>query len=199
MKVIVQPTDEPLSIDECRSHLEAQYYGDSDIDPADDEMILAWLAAAREHCEQFLGLSLATKTLEIALDEFPEDAEPIELPFGPVRQVLSLTVGSGSDAEVIDAESYVLDDYRNPARLAPVSQWPTGTASTNNIKVQYLAGYGVDSDGGEALPKVIRAAILLMLGHLYANREATTEKAMATLPFGVEAILRPMRARLGMA
>jgi hypothetical protein len=67
-KIIAQPVVEPLTIDECRAHLEAQRYDDTTIDDADDAMIGGLLAAAREHCEQFLGLSLAPCTLEIALD-----------------------------------------------------------------------------------------------------------------------------------
>ena len=70
-KVIAGATVEPLTVAECRAHLEAQAYEDSDVDPIDDAMIDGWLAAAREHCENFLGLSLATRTLEIALDSFP--------------------------------------------------------------------------------------------------------------------------------
>ena len=62
-----------------------------------------------------------------------------------------------------------------------------------------LAGYGADSDGGEALPKVIRAAMLLVIGHLYEHRSENTEVALQSLPLGVGALLRPRRVRLGMA
>ena len=72
--------------------------------------------------------------------------------------------------------------------------WPAITAATNAVKIRYLAGYDIDSDGGEALPKMIRAAVLLVVGHLYANREASTEVALTHIPLGVESLLRQRHA-----
>ena len=204
-KIIAYPVVEPLTIEECRAHLEAQPYGDTTVDDADDAMIAGWLSAAREHCANFLGLSLAPCTLEIALDQWPtlrvDGVTYIELPMGPVREVVSFTAGdpesSNTDTE-IDPASYTLDTYSDPARIVPVSGWGSG-AGTNYIKVTYAAGYGVDTDGGEPLPKAIRAAVLLVLGHLYRHREEATDKALASLPLGAEALMRPLRVRLGMA
>lgn len=202
-KVIVAPVGEPLTIEDCRAHLNLQPYDDtSDGTHPDDELIMAMQGAAREHCENFLGLSLSRRTLEIALDKFPAECDAggaaIELPFGPVVQLLGLTQGTGSDDEV-DPAGYTLDTYGTVARLVPVDAWPTVTAAANLVRVRYLAGYGEDSDGGEPLPKAIRAALLLMLGSLYEQREDATEKALTSIPSGVHALLRPLRVRLGMA
>lgn len=197
VKVIIPPTeaDEPISIEDCRSHLEAQYYYESDVDPQDDHMILSWMIAAREYCEAFTGLIIARRTVEVALDDFPTGA--IELPFAPLVSVSYVYAGPDSDSEVLSTE-YVVDDYSVPPRIVPVDDWPTVTASTNLIKIRCVAGYGNDSDS-LPLPFQLRAAILLVLGHLYKNREDSTEKAMQTLPNGAEALMRPLRLRLGMA
>lgn len=216
-KVIVAPTEEPISIEEARAQIEAAPYEDSDVDPIDDTMITGWLGAAREMCEQFLGLSLAPQTLEIALDAFPtvlaDGNAAVELPMGPVRSVIQIMtpaeidytsddVTSDEDADAavyadgeVNPDQYILDDYSLPARVVPVTGWPTITMATNAIKVRYLAGYGVDSEGGEAMPKAARAAILVTLAHLYANRGDEA----AELPPTAEALLRPLRVRLGMA
>jgi len=205
--------DKPcIPLDECRAHLEAVAYGESDDDPVDeldDTMILGWLEASREHCEGFLGLSLSPRILEVALDKFPttrcDGRSYIELPMGPVSEVVSVTIPDASgdsddtDADPVDADSYVLDDFSEPARLVPVAGWPSMTTGTNAIRIRYSAGYEIDSEGKSAMPAAFRAAILLTLGHLYANREENTEKAMASLPLGVEALLRPKRVLLGMA
>lgn len=200
MKVIAAVEIEPLTIEECRLHLrvDASETSDGGTHP-DDSLILALLSAAREQCENFTGLSFARRTLEIALDEYPDDADPIELPFGPVLMVESITAGEGSDATTWAAEDFVLDDYSSPAKIVPVADWPALTAATNTIKIRYLAGYGVDSDGGELIPYAARAAILLTLGHLYDNREDTTDRQVFELPYGAECLLRPLRVRLGMA
>lgn len=218
--VIEQPADEPITVDEARAHCEAARYGDSDVDPVDDAMFEGWIAAAREHCEDFLGLSLATKTLEVALDSFPtvrdDGSTSIGLPGGPVRQIVQIMIpapdaDAGSDdvdSDELVGEAVYADGQVHPGLYAidaarsllyPVTDWPSVTAGIGAVRIRYLAGYGVDSDGGEALPNVIRSAMLLVIGHLYRNRESTTDKAMATLPLGVESLLRPRRVRLGMA
>lgn len=208
-KVIVAPDAEPIDIDECRSHLESATYGDTDVDLLDDTMITGWLAAAREHCEQFTGLSLSRRVLEVALDRFPNETDDgstaIELPFGPVLEVQSVGIDfagtastTSSSDTLLDAVDYVLDDYSSPPRLLPAVSWPSASGDLA-VRIRYLAGYGVESDGGIELPWAARAAMLLVLGHLYKNREEGTEKAMATLPLGAEALLRPLRVRLGMA
>jgi uncharacterized phiE125 gp8 family phage protein len=213
-KVIVAPDAEPIDIEECRAHLEAAPYGDTDVDLLDDAMITGWLAAAREYCEQFLGLSLSRRQLEVALDRFPNTSDDgstaIELPFGPVLDIVSVgvevagasssssTTSSSSDGVTLDPADYRLDDYSSPNRLLPTVGWPA-SAGELSVRIRYLAGYGADSDGGIELPWAARAAMLLVLGHLYAHREEGTDKAMSTLPLGAEALLRPLRVRLGVA
>ena len=204
-KVIAAPIGEPITVDECRTHLEAQRYLDSATDDADDAMIEGFLAAAREYCEDFLGLSLSSRTLEVALDQFPtsmtDGGVAIELPGGPVREIVQILAGDVTSASdnVLDPATYTLDTHALVARVLPLSSWPVVIKGTNVIRVQYLAGYGVDSDGGEPLPKVLRAAILLVMAHLFENREDSVDKAMATIPTGAEALMRPRRVRLGMA
>lgn len=199
--VITEPDEEPVSLDEARAHLRADDPEESDA--IETSMLLMWLAAAREHCEDFTGLSFAVRTLEIALDEFPTSTGVgglgIDLPMGPVVAVLSVGWGDESDEEMAGAD-FVLDTYRAPNRLMPVAAgWPSVTAGTNRIKARYIAGYGDSSDAAGPIPKRAKAAILLVLAHLYKNREATTAEALSTLPLGVASLLRPLRVRLGMA
>ena len=220
-KIIDDVTVEPITLEEARAHLEAQAYEDSDVDPIDDAMIEGWISAAREFCEDFTGLTFATKTLEIAIDRWPtvalDGSTQVELPGGPVREIIEIMISTSADYTSDDVDSdvaagedvyadgqvnpdlYLLDTHRQPPRITPVTSWPVVTEATNAIRIRYLAGYGVDSDGGEALPKVMRAALLLVLGHLYANRESTTDKVLQEVPMGVTSLLRPRRVRLGMA
>jgi uncharacterized phiE125 gp8 family phage protein len=203
-KIVVQPTeaDEPVTVTEARAHCEAPLYGDSAIDDADDAKFLGWIQAARQHAEVFTGLSLARKTYMVALDEFDED---IVLPWAPVLSVTALTYAtpassgvSSGEYELVQGVDFVLDDFSQPARLVPVSTWPSVLAATNRIQITYEAGYGGDEDQ-EAVPPAVKQAILLTIGHLYANRESTTAKAMAELPLGIDDLLRPFRISLGYA
>lgn len=203
-KVIVHPTGHLLSLETCRDHLEVvPIDGDSDNEShPDDELILGMLDAAVEHAEQFTGLSILLRTWEAAMDEFPTGG--IELPRPPFVALLSFSAGNDSDGE-LDASSYTVDDYGTPEQpvvLRAANTWPVVTKATNTIKVRYVAGYqseeNPDSDA-PPLPRSLRAAILLVLGHLYENREDSVEKALASIPNGAEALMRPLRVRLGMA
>lgn len=216
-KVITAPAEEPITIAEARAHLEAPSYEDTDVDPIDDTMIEGWLGAAREMCEMFLGLSLAPQTLEIALDTFPtvavDGSTAIDLPMGPVREIIQIMTPAQDDVTSDDVDSdaladeivyadgqvnpdqYILDDYSKPNRVVPVASWPAITASTNAVKIRYLAGYDGGTDGGELMPRAARSAILVTLAHLYAHRG---DEAVE-LPATAEALLRPLRVRLGMA
>jgi uncharacterized phiE125 gp8 family phage protein len=198
LKLIYRPVGELLTIDELRAHLNVQPYDiDSDGNGThpDDAQILAMASAARAYAENFTGLVIGPALYEMALDEFPDGA--IEFPVGPVNSIESITVGAGSDS-MLDDLTYNLDAFSVPARAVPVAAWPSVTAAPNLIRVRFLAGFGVGSDD-EPLPWEIRAAMLLLVGSLYANREDSTDKPYMSMPIGVDALLRPRRVRLGMA
>lgn len=187
-KVITPPPDEPITTAEAMAHLR--------LDEDDATMLPIYLSAAREHAERFTGRTIARQTIEVAFDAFP--AAEIELPHSPVMSIQSVdyTGADGADA-TLDPGAYVLDDYSEPQWLLPVigSAWPATQSVINAVRVRYVAGYGE----GKPLPAPIRAAILLTLGHLYANRESVTVKAPATeLPLGVIALLRDYRRRMGL-
>ena len=203
VKVITPATGHLLTIETCRAHLEVVAIdADSDGNEShpDDAMILAMLDAAVDQAEEFTGRSIMLKTLEIAFDEFPDGA--IELPRPPFVELVTFYAGNDSDGLLTADEDFTVDDYGDMVRLVPVTDWPTVTEATNTIKIRYRAGYSSEADpdsDSQTLPSSIRAAVLLLLGHLYASREDSTEKAMASIPNGFEALLRPKRVRFGMA
>jgi hypothetical protein len=45
------------------------------------------------------------------------------------------------------------------------------------------------------VPAAIKAAMLLLIGHLYENRELVDMKQMYQVPFGVKALLAPFEIR----
>jgi len=211
--VIGEPGPEPVTVEEARQHLEAQPYGDSDIDPLDDAMIDDMIAAARERCEDFLGLSLSRRTLEIGLDTFPTCSSRhrhsrddrrrelgISLPMGPVIAIVSVQWGDESD-QILGDDSFVFDRYRSANTLLPIaSSWPSFTGlAPNALKIRYLAGYGEDSDATLKIPAATKRAILLTVGHFYEHRSDVEDGSVVDLPMGAKALLRPKRVRLGMA
>ena len=123
LRVLSEAADEPITLEEARAHLEAQAYGDTDVDLLDDTMILGWLKAAREYAEQFTGLSFIQRDYEGALDEFP--AEYIEIPVGPVLYVDSVTTGismysAGNSSSAATMRKSLSCSMNSPCRLASI-------------------------------------------------------------------------------
>ena len=208
IRIYEAPTVEPLTLDVVRKHLGIEPY---EVDSAGegshphDEMVMAFLGAAREHAENFTGLSIAQKIYEMALDEFP--ADEIRLPNPPVVQIERISyVDTDLQEQVIDATDYVIDQNQPlEAWLKPEVDytWPATASVMNAVRIRYRAGYQVpepdsSSPEAEALPYAIRAALLVMVDHLYENRGAVG-KSPNEMPFACEALLRPLRVRLGMA
>lgn len=196
-RVIAAPANEPLSLPECYAQLHLDD-PDSNGRP-DDALILTYAAAAREYCENFTGLSLAMKDYEVVLNAWPDD-DLIELPYPPFISLLNgITISDEISDNAIDEDSYLVDNYTGQiVAITPLASWPT-LATGNLIRIRYRAGYGDESEAAGQVPAQIKAAMLLMLGHLYMNREATAEGQLLQIPLGVEALLRPYRVLLGMA
>lgn len=206
LRVITPPVGEQITLAMARLHLRLDDDGDSPAAHPDDPWLTGvGIPAAREYCEGWLGRSLAPQTFEFTLDQFP--VATMELPMAPVTAVASVKYVDGDGAvQTMSVSDYDLDIYAAPPRLRPVvnATWPTPKFTTNAVRVRFTAGYDLpgDSPSLNPLPFAIKAAMLLMLGHLYERREATLETARGDLieiPLGVQSLLRPYQLRLSMA
>jgi uncharacterized phiE125 gp8 family phage protein len=209
VRVITEPTDEPLTLEEAKSHLQV---------PAaitdQDATILALIMAARGIVENECRRALITQTLELNLDYFDEQANayagltmplcarvrPIELPMPPLISLQSVTYINGSgetvtlhdsvgSPQVDDLLVVVPSSKYSPAKVAPVAgtTWPSVASQPGAVTMRYTAGYG---DDGSAIPAPIRQAMLLIVGHLFERREAVSEvTSLAELPMGVQYLL----------
>jgi uncharacterized phiE125 gp8 family phage protein len=121
----------------------------------------------------------------------------LRLPLAPVSSITSITYYDGDNTQqTLSADVYqLLSDARGPF-VSPKSDqvWPGSYDRKDAVTITYIAGYG-DTD---AVPAAIKAAILLIVGHLYENREATTVGvSVELLPMAVDALLAPFR-RVGL-
>jgi uncharacterized phiE125 gp8 family phage protein len=193
---ILGSVTEAISIAEARAHcyLETAVGADED---AQETMVPIYLAAAREMAENFTGLALGVKTIEMALDVFNDDIELVS----PVREILSVKYYDEDGVlQTLDPSTYYTDTYSKPSYLIVNDgySWPSVQNKANAVIITYEAGYGSDTDH-EILPFCAKAAILLTVGKLFENREDATEKPMSNLPEGAFELLRPLRVRLGIA
>lgn len=196
VRVITAPTEYPLTLAEVKAHLR--------VDHTDEDTIIeAYLAAATAHAEKFTGRALITQTLELTLDSF-YDAQ-IMIPKPPLQSVTSVKYDDAAGAEqtlVADVD-YVVDTASQPGWVVAVDEtWPTTIDTINSVRIRFVAGYidNTQSPPTENVPFDIKAAILLMVGSLYSNRESTVVGvSTALVPWSTEQLLRQHRVELALA
>lgn len=195
IELVMDATVEPISLEIAWSHLNIEADGSPESSAHDAWLEYVGLPAAREMAERFTGLCMAPKRYRLMLDEFPDGA--IELAHPPLDSIVSVEyVDSDGELQTLDPIAYTTDKGLPVPWLLPAfgATWPTTAEVANAVRVTFDAGYTA-----ETLPKSARAGILLLIGHLFRNREAVTDRAQAELPIGVEWALRPLRVRLGVA
>lgn len=182
-------TQEPVSLEEARLHCR--------IDSHDEDGYLAALiTTARRWVERQTGLQLVQSTWTWTLDRLPYTMEPLYVPVSPLVSVTSIKYIDGSGIQQTLANtSYIVDATSMPGRIALVygQVWPIVQLRANAVEVVFKAGYGSTTStapqSAAAVPRTIKMAILLLVGHWYANREQTSENSPTDIPFGVESLL----------
>ena len=153
----------------------------------ENDLIADLITAAREYAENFQHRCYITQTIELVLDEFPDDE--IVVPRPPLIAVSSIKyTDTDGNQQTWDNANYTVDNKSHPGRIIPAytKTWPATRDVPNAVTVTYTAGYG---DATTDVPKRVKQAIKLLIGHLYENREATSEKQLASVPMAVEALL----------
>lgn len=215
IRLIVPPSAEPISLTEMRLHLRLDDDGDSPPAHPDDPLIQTLMVAAREFCENYIGRAVAPQTFEIAGRAFEHCdylmhgyGHFIELPMSPVSSIVAVTyTDPDGNPQTVPSSDYLLDEFSDPALLwaKDGTAWPIVARGPNMARVRYIAGYDLpgDSPNINPLPTSIIAAIKLVVGNYYENREAAAllarGESMALLPMGVAALLDPYRLDFGIA
>lgn len=180
LKLITVPATEPVSLTETKSQLR--------IDSTTEDTYLGTLiAAAREYCEMFQNRAYITQTWELTLDGWPRF--PIKLPMPQLVSVTSIEYFDTANVEATWASSnYFVDADSEPGRIGlgyNISLPTTTLRAINAVKIQYVAGYGAAS----AVPLRTKQAILMLIGHLYENRETVSPVDLKEIPFAVSSLL----------
>lgn len=199
-RVITPPSSEPVSLTEARTHLRIEAFG-SPLEHPDDSYVSQAITIAREFCEQYLERSLATQTVQLVVDNFNS---MIYLPNAPVQNVDSITyIDTEGVTQTLANSAYELDSFDNKIRLQFGQRWPSVRVQEDAVTVTYTAGYtnGASPDT-YPIPAPIKAAMLLIIGNLYENRQqdvlGNTRISFNSLPLGVYNLLQPYRLNMGM-
>lgn len=156
----------------AKQHLE---YDDTDR----DTLIGRYIAAAAAWVEGYTGLLLTRRAVT---RRFASASPYFDLHVGPVPVIDSITYLDSDLVETTIADTeYTLVD----GRLYPASAWPY---ARYGLVANITAGFD------DAVPADLISAQLLLIGHMFANRETVITGTIATaLPLGVEALCQPHR------
>lgn len=182
-KLVVIPYDEPLSIELVKQHLKIEQD-----ETEDDELLGTYIIGARQWIENESGHVLVRRSLTHEFDRF---ATPLKLYKEPVVSIDQVSYFDRNEIEQ-DYANPVVRLRKSPARIYPAfgGCWPA-LSCRGGVTVTFTAGY----DEGE-VPATLQAAMLLIIGNWYRNREAVVVGSITgKLPMGVEALLEQERQR----
>ena len=181
--VTTQPTVEPVSLAEAKAQLSLL---PDQID--DDDLIVGLIASGRRVAEARLGVALAPQQLRAkwgySIEGWPLSADGhgpavLALPRTPVLTGGSYPIVVDVDGTTVSSSTYTVDADAGEIRFTSTPN----VIPTSTLTVTYSAG-----PAGRIAPQV-RSAILLMVGHLYANREAASADRLAEVPMAVSMLL----------
>jgi len=153
----------------------------------DDELIDAYIDAATSWAQSYQGRKYLNETCIDYLDDWPADV--IRPRWSNLVSVTSITyIDTAGVQQTWSSAQYDVDADAVPGRICPGYgySWPTFRGDQAGIVVTYVAGYGATKDSA---PAHVRQALLLLVGHWYANREAVSDLNLTQIPFGVRALL----------
>lgn len=181
--VVTPPVREPVSVAEMRAHCRIDHTDE-------DETLAAYIVAARSWAELYCRRSFMTQTRAVSRQRW---AEQMDLPGGPVTSVASITyVDPDGTTQTLASSSYSLvADGTMAYVVASNVLWPSTTEIGTPIRIEYVAGYGINSAD---VPATIRHAIKMLVAQMYEFREPiVTGTIVAALPMAIEALLYPYR------
>jgi uncharacterized phiE125 gp8 family phage protein len=196
---------EPVALEDLKVHLRLDASATDE-----DDYLNVMIVAARRACELRINRSILGADLTKTLDQFPSRSTG-RLPTLPIEAenpgALDIVLEGGSvigntisvryrdasgQSQTVDPASYVADTSRLPARLGPLVNWPIAGQGPGAVTVAYSVSE-LDPDDLE----VAIMAMLLIIGHWYANREATAVDVRGTpaeLPLSATWLLEPLRS-----
>jgi len=154
----------------------------------DDTLITSLITAAQEMVQKYTGTFLQRTGLTFYSDYF---IDFMDLHAGPLLTITSVQYKNTSDATItVSASDYQLDGKSYPARLR-LTTIPTEIKDElNAINIQTISGYDTDDR-----PQALVSAMLLIIGHLYENRQDVTRFKHFEIPMASKYLMEPYRLK----
>lgn len=211
-----EPASNPVTLAEAKLHLRVDH-------SSEDDLISGLISAATRWAEDYCDRTFCHTQWTMRLDSFygaigspvqfglkadgnniegRQGTLPqldIELPRPPMVQsgtatsvTITYTPAVSGTTTTLDATEYRVDRQATPGACRPLygRTWPSHLMDQNSVAVTWWAGYSAD---GTSVPAVVKSAVLMVVAHLWRNREASIEATLSEVPLGVKALLDTAR------
>ena len=170
----------PITLADAKEHLR--------VSGTDEDVLIAnVIKAASDQIGEMSGRVLSAETWTVASACF---YGRVTLPKSPITAATAIqyydAAGALQNAVTSDFNVFIGEDY-SMIEPKPGAAWPTAQPRPDAVRITFTAGYAI-------CPFALRAAMLLLIGHLYSNREATVVGAtVAKLEMAVESHVNTYR------
>ena len=176
--VITKPTQRFISLDEAKNHLKI------DVDcNTDDDLILSLIEASHEIVEKYADIYIGSQTVAMQMDSLQGSIYGLyyllEVPKYPINSITKIEYKDENGVyQTLSTAKYEVDLVSNPARIYFYETPVYSYNYLSNIKITFNAGY-LD------IPYTLKAAMMMIIGHLYENRQDVVTGTMVNeLPQG---------------
>lgn len=186
--LLTPPVCEPVTLEMAKAHLRVDFNDE-------DDLINAYITAARSYLEDACGRRLITQIWNLYLQQWPA-GDRLFVPYPPLIGVATVQYTDATETvTTVDPSLYVVN---NGSDLGEVvlrfgQIWPPTVLSPSRpIGVTFTCGYGEDPG---SVPAPLVQALLLLIGHWYQNREAVVIGRASTISTRVNETVDALIAR----
>lgn len=181
IELTTPPVEYPVTLSEVKTWIKENYGTDA----LEDGLISSLIASATEMLERYSGLSFITRTVTAHFETFEHK---LELPYGPVSSLTSITRTYNGEDTVLASSDYS-EEGGNFKKITFNNYFSTSGQFDYGLKIVYDCGYGEAAD----VPEAIKTAIKSQVTDMYFHRGDDMLSAV-----GVQAkmIIRPLSRNL---
>lgn len=167
------PTLEPFDVEEAKAQIRS-------VQHQEDALVAAYIKAARQSAEDYLGRGLLTQTWTLHISDFVDVLPlPMAAPLQSITHVKYYDVDGA--LQTLSASTYTVDTVSRPGRIALAANetWPAvqSLRKVSRIEVAYVVGWTAKG----LIPESIRTGMRVLIGYLDADRDGMEVNAEQAL------------------
>ena len=184
--MILQQTTYPdainvISLATAKNHLRVEH-------SSDDALITSLITASQDVVQQYTGDFMQRTGVNFYSDAF---LDFMDLHGGTDLTVSGVTyVNTNGAISTVSSGDYQLDGKGYPARLRMMTIPTDVKDQLNVVTVQTISGYDTDDR-----PQALVSAMLLIIGHLYENRQDVGRFKHHEIPMASKYLMEPYRLK----